>query len=70
MLVDLVQETVMDEEYSKKCVCECCESRVSTYIYLVKQSFCTVLSHVCAACKKELEADCILKCHEYQFLSK
>jgi len=70
MLVDRVQETVMDEEYSKICVCECCESRVSTTIYLVKQSFCTVLSHVCGACKTALEADCILNDREYQFLPK
>lgn len=70
MLVDRVQESVMNEEYAKVCACECCEERKSALIYLVKQSFCTVLSHVCPGCRIELEAGCILQDLEYQFLSK
>ena len=70
MLKDLVQDSVMDEEYNRHCVCECCESRPSTLIYLVKQSFCTILSHVCFGCRIDLEAECIKNDYEYQFLSK
>lgn len=70
MLVDQVQESVMREEYSKKCPCECCEWRHSNFIYLLKRGFCTVLSHVCSQCKVDLESDCIREKFLYQFLTK
>jgi len=70
MLVDHVQVEVLKEEFAKICPCECCERRVSEFIYLLKSGFCTVLAHVCAQCKLDLEADCIREGLEYQFLAK
>lgn len=70
MLVDHVQIEVLKEEYAKNTVCECCEWRASIFIYLLKSGFCTVLAHVCAQCKVDLEADCIREEFEYQFLAK
>lgn len=70
MLVDLVQQSVLDEEYAKICICESCEKYLGTEIYLIKSGFCTVLSHVCLACKDLLEADCIIRDYPYQFISK
>ena len=70
MLVDHVQESVLKEEFAKYCMCECCECRPSENIYLLKQGFCTVLSHVCTGCKLDLEADCIREKLDYQFLTK
>ena len=70
MLVDYVQAEVLKEEYAKSSPCECCEWRMSRFIYLLKSGFCTVLAHVCQQCKLDLEADCIREKLEYQFLAK
>ena len=70
MLVDHIQKSVLIEEKSKKCECECCIFKKAEYIYLLKQGFCTVLSHVCKQCKNELENDCLEREMKFQFLSK
>lgn len=70
MLADHVQVEILEEEFAKAQPCECCECRPSKNIYLLKQGFCTVLSHVCNQCKSDLEADCIRENFEYQFLTK
>jgi hypothetical protein len=70
MLSDQVQESVMHEEMCKFCVCECCEIKTSSEIYLLKNGFCTILAHVCGSCKKDLEFDCMRQNYTYQFLSK
>jgi hypothetical protein len=70
MLSDGINKKYIAEEMAKEVVCECCEFRESTLLYLVKSGLCTVLSHICIECKRSCKEDCIVNDYEFQFIIK